>query len=451
MMKGLVVSLLFAGCAAAPPPAPRPAQATSAPSLYQRLGGSPAIAAVVDDFMGRVAKDDRINARFINTDLARLRIQLVAFFCQATGGPCKYTGKDMRAAHAGMLIDDGDFTALVEDLQGALEKLRVPAAEQKELLAALGPMKGDIVEPQPERPPASEDLRRAIGERARALREGAALLEKAAAARDRGNRSLAEQLFSAAELIAGSDALTALATEFRQGAPPRVTTPVQQVPADSAPQPVTLGSSEEDEPTSGRRQRGSLEGAVRSADGGPLGGFAVITLEPAAGKFRRRVPKRRVIEQRGREFAPRVLAVPVGSTVSFPNFDPVYHNVFSRSPARPFDLGLYASGLTRELAFDKAGIVRVGCNLHANMAAYVVVVSAPHYAITDREGRFAFASVAPGRYRVQAFSERSPQPLVQAIDIKPASNDIALTLPGDRPSGALEDKFGAPRGGTAPR
>ena len=220
MTKGLVVSLLFAGCAAAPPPATQPTAATPPPPLYQRLGGSPAIAAVVDDFMARVARDERINARFINTDLARLRIQLVAFFCQATGGPCKYTGKDMRAAHAGMLIDDGDFTALVEDLQGALDKLRVPAPEQKELLAALGPMKGDIVEPQPERPPASEDLRRAIGERARALREGAALLEKAAAARDRGNRSLAEQLFSAAELIAGSDTLTALATQFREGAPP---------------------------------------------------------------------------------------------------------------------------------------------------------------------------------------------------------------------------------------
>ena len=451
--KGLI-ALLLVGCATAAQPAEQSDPSAADRSLYRRLGGEPAVGAVVDEFMARVAKDERINARFINTDLKRLRAQLVAFVCQATGGPCKYTGKDMKAAHAGMLISEEDFVALVEDLQGALDKFQVPAAEQKELLGALGPTKGDIVEPQPEPLAGSESVRQAAGDRARALREGAALLEKAAAARDRGNRSLAEQLFSAAELIVGGDSLGELAALFREGAPPRVTTPLVTVAADTPPQPVVQGSSDQDEPEPAptpRRPRGSLRGELRGPDGAPLGGFAVITLEPTSGKYRRRQPKRRVIEQRQREFAPKVLAVPVGSTVSFPNFDPVYHNVFSRSPARPFDLGIYRSGLTRELAFEKEGIVRVGCNLHANMAAYVVVVSAPHYVVTDREGRFNFAKVAPGRYRLQAFSERSQEPMVEAIEIKPESNQIALTLKGGGPAGALDDKFGAPRGGKVAR
>ena len=81
------------------------------------------------------------------------------------------------------------------------------------------------------------------------------------------------------------------------------------------------------------------------------------------------------MEQRNREFAPHILAVPVGSTVAFPNFDTIYHNVFSRSEAAPFDLGIYSNGQSRELTFDKDGIVRLGCNLHSNMSAYVVVVS----------------------------------------------------------------------------
>ena len=223
------------------------------------------------------------------------------------------------------------------------------------------------------------------------------------------------------------------------------------MPTDSPPQPDVVGDSAQDQPEEGREQRSSLSGVVRLAGGAPLDGFAVITLEPLSGKGRRRTPKQRVIEQRDREFAPKVLAVPVGSTVSFPNFDPIYHNVFSRSPTRPFDLGIYRTGLSRELTFEKEGIVRVACNLHANMAAYVVVVSAPHYVVTKRNGSFTFASLAPGRYRLRTFREGSDVPVVQEVDIRPDSNDIALNLPSDRTVPAMEDKFGAPRVGSGPR
>jgi len=114
-------------------------------SLYQRLGGKPAITAVVDDFIGNVAADGRINARFANTNIPRLKAMLVDQICAATGGPCKYTGRSMLDAHRGMNITDAEFNALVADLVKSLNTFKVPAEEQKELLTALGGMKGDIV------------------------------------------------------------------------------------------------------------------------------------------------------------------------------------------------------------------------------------------------------------------------------------------------------------------
>ena len=120
-------------------------------SLYDRLGGTKAITAVVDEFVGRVAADKRINGFFAKTasDAARLKtfkVNLVNQICQASGGPCKYTGKDMKTAHMGMGISSADFNALVEDLVGALDKFKVGKTEKDQLLGALGPMKTDIVE-----------------------------------------------------------------------------------------------------------------------------------------------------------------------------------------------------------------------------------------------------------------------------------------------------------------
>jgi hemoglobin len=122
-------------------------------SLYDRLGGKTAITAVVDEFVSRVAADTRINGFFAQTaaDPARLKKfkgNLVDQICQASGGPCKYMGKDMKTAHMGMGISTGDFNALVEDLVGALDKFKVGQHEKDQLLGALGPMKSDIVEKQ---------------------------------------------------------------------------------------------------------------------------------------------------------------------------------------------------------------------------------------------------------------------------------------------------------------
>ena len=119
--------------------------ATKEKSLYDRLGGKPAITAVVDDFVVRVAADHGINRFFANTDVPSFKAKLVDQICEASGGPCKYTGRDMKTTHAGMGVTDADFNALVEDLVATLDKFKVPEKEKGELLGVLGPMRKDIV------------------------------------------------------------------------------------------------------------------------------------------------------------------------------------------------------------------------------------------------------------------------------------------------------------------
>ena len=115
-------------------------------SLYERLGGKTAISAVVDDFVARCAADARINGKFVRTDIARLKESLVDQVCEAAGGPCTYSGRDMRTTHDGMAVTAGEFDALVEDLVATLDRFSVPEAEKGELLGVLGPMRADIVE-----------------------------------------------------------------------------------------------------------------------------------------------------------------------------------------------------------------------------------------------------------------------------------------------------------------
>lgn len=159
-MKQLIAMMtmlgLGAACASQPkpvnPPAaiagsPAPAEAPPGqPTLYDRLGGLPAIQAVVAEFQKNVAKDERINAPFGLADLQLLNERLVTFFCQATGGPCRYEGRDMKSAHAGMGVTGNQFGALVEALVASLTTCGVPEAEQREILGALAPLQGDIVE-----------------------------------------------------------------------------------------------------------------------------------------------------------------------------------------------------------------------------------------------------------------------------------------------------------------
>ncbi len=114
-------------------------------TLYTRLGGAPAIQAVIDDFLVNVVGDARINKFFATTDAKKLNRLLVEQVANATGGPEKYTGRDMKTTHAGLKIGMADFNALVEDLVKSLDKFKVPDKEKNELLAILGPLSKDIV------------------------------------------------------------------------------------------------------------------------------------------------------------------------------------------------------------------------------------------------------------------------------------------------------------------
>ncbi len=131
--------VLMAGAACAGSPA-------QGKPLYDRLGGKGAITAVVETFVSNVGGDKRINGYFASTDLAKLKEHLVNQICEASGGPCKYSGRTMKQTHDGMGVTDAAFGALVEDLVEALYHHKVGKAEKAELLGVLGPMKGDIVE-----------------------------------------------------------------------------------------------------------------------------------------------------------------------------------------------------------------------------------------------------------------------------------------------------------------
>jgi hemoglobin len=133
----LTASSLFA-CATS---TPRPET-----SLYERLGGKPAIEAVVNDFIDRVGQDARITHLPRPERVPVLKARLTDLVCQATGGPCEYGGRDMKTAHAGMGITGDEFEAVVDDLVETLNKYEVPQPEQSEILALLAPMRPDIVE-----------------------------------------------------------------------------------------------------------------------------------------------------------------------------------------------------------------------------------------------------------------------------------------------------------------
>jgi len=139
----------------------------------------------------------------------------------------------------------------------------------------------------------------------------------------------------------------------------------------------------------------------RAMDGGKAVADVVIWLDaPSAPRPRER---RFVIRQRNMEFVPRVLAAPVGSTVDLPNDDRIFHNVFSFTNGKPFDLGLYPTGASKRITLDRAAVNRLYCNIHPHMAAYIVAVDSPYYATSDRSGSFSIASVPAGRYTYHAW------------------------------------------------
>jgi plastocyanin len=111
--------------------------------------------------------------------------------------------------------------------------------------------------------------------------------------------------------------------------------------------------------------------------------------------------------QKGKKFSPHILPIETGTSVDFPNLDPIFHNAFSNYDGQIFDVALYPPGSSRTVHFERPGIVRVFCNIHPSMSAIIVVVNSNHFTTTDRNGRYLFRQVNPGRYQVHFFHERA--------------------------------------------
>jgi plastocyanin len=172
--------------------------------------------------------------------------------------------------------------------------------------------------------------------------------------------------------------------------------------------------------------RDSQDPSVRKRDFSGV----VVWLEPIGTKPLLPQQSHATMVQKNKTFTPHVLAIPVGATVEFPNFDPIFHNAFSNYDGKQFDLGLYPPGKTRSVSFSKAGIVRVFCNIHAQMSAVIAVLDTPYFTVTRRDGSFDIPSVAAGEYRLHVFHERATQATLDAAERRiTVTGAETLTLP----------------------
>jgi plastocyanin len=160
----------------------------------------------------------------------------------------------------------------------------------------------------------------------------------------------------------------------------------------------------------------------------PSAGNVVVWLEPLkAGTVAPAMPAHRTsyrLVQKDKMFTPHLLVVPTGSQVEFPNQDPFFHNVFSLFNGKRFDLGLYESGTSRAVRFDREGVSYIFCNIHPEMGAIVLSLSTPYYGISGEDGSVVIHNVPPGSYRVNVWSEKGKLEGYGAADkIAQVSND----------------------------
>lgn len=152
----------------------------------------------------------------------------------------------------------------------------------------------------------------------------------------------------------------------------------------------------------------------------------VVYAEPLGGAAPARETKPVTLSQRNKAFAPRVLGVPAGTVVSFPNDDDIFHNVFSLSPGNAFDLGLYRAGASKSRTFASPGVVRIFCNIHPQMTALVVAAPTPWVVTTGPDGAWRL-DLPAGRYRLTAISERAAA-VTADVTVSGATTSPALAL-----------------------
>jgi plastocyanin len=157
-------------------------------------------------------------------------------------------------------------------------------------------------------------------------------------------------------------------------------------------------------------------------------GLVYLDTAPRAA-FDERDPGRAVMDQRNERFVPHLLAVMVGTWVDFPNSDLTYHNVFSLSRAQRFDLGRYAAGRSKAVRMDRPGVVRVFCDIHSHMSAFVVVFNHPFFDVTDAEGRFELPAVPAGSYTLVGWYEGEAR-TTRAVVVPPTGwAEVELVVP----------------------
>jgi plastocyanin len=155
----------------------------------------------------------------------------------------------------------------------------------------------------------------------------------------------------------------------------------------------------------------------------------VVWLERAAGPPLPVRASTATIVQKQKRFSPHVIAVPVGATVAFPNFDPIFHNAFSNFAGQPFDVGLYPPGSSQKVRFQRPGVVRVFCNIHPTMSAVIVVTPTPYNAVSKRDGSFSIAGVEPGVYRARVFHERASEQTLRGFERTVTVDQDSIRIP----------------------
>jgi plastocyanin len=198
--------------------------------------------------------------------------------------------------------------------------------------------------------------------------------------------------------------------------------------------------------------RASRPGGDEKRKHPPSAANVVVWLEPLqAGAARVANPPRQTpyrLVQKNKQFIPHLLVVPTGTSVEFPNEDPFFHNVFSLFNGKRFDLGLYESGTTRSVRFDREGVSYIFCNIHPEMGAVVMALSTPYYGTSDANGIVLIRGVPPGNYRVNVWSENAqplkhgePQRTVQVSAESVQLGEISLQVTAD-PMEKHKNKFG---------